>query len=124
MSTRSELAAVLPLAPRGQQYGAAGQHFGGFSEGLPCQQVSFLCRCALSPARVSSDWLRPGSDVVGTAARHVTGLALAVYIEGGRYDYMTLSGQQHVKRLSCDWTERDTLSHVQVTLPVCASSVV
>ncbi|XP_075884780.1 L-fucose kinase [Nelusetta ayraudi] len=37
----------------------------------------------------------------------------AVYIEGGRYDYMTLSGQQHVRRLSCDWTERDTLSHVQ-----------
>lgn len=43
---------------------------------------------------------------------------LTVYVPGGRYDYLTLSGKQHVERLSCDWTDRNALSHIQVTLPV------
>ncbi|XP_078139189.1 L-fucose kinase [Centroberyx gerrardi] len=38
-----------------------------------------------------------------------------VYVPGGCYDYLTLSGKQHVERLSRDWTERNTLSHLQVT---------
>ncbi|XP_038561064.1 L-fucose kinase [Micropterus salmoides] len=36
-----------------------------------------------------------------------------VYVPGGRYDYLTLSGKQHVERLTCDWTDGNTLSHVQ-----------
>ncbi|KAM8751501.1 L-fucose kinase isoform 2-T3 [Acanthopagrus schlegelii] len=41
-----------------------------------------------------------------------TPLTLA-YVPGGRYDYLTLSGKQHVDRLSCDWPDRNTLSHIQ-----------
>uniref|UniRef100_UPI0037E7F8E6 L-fucose kinase n=1 Tax=Semicossyphus pulcher TaxID=241346 RepID=UPI0037E7F8E6 len=36
-----------------------------------------------------------------------------VYIPGGRYDYLTPSGKQHVERLSCDLKNRNTLSHIQ-----------
>ncbi|KAK9516096.1 hypothetical protein VZT92_024055 [Zoarces viviparus] len=35
------------------------------------------------------------------------------YVPGGRYDYLTLSGKHHVERLCCDWTNRNTLSHIQ-----------
>ncbi|XP_044048231.1 L-fucose kinase [Siniperca chuatsi] len=41
-----------------------------------------------------------------------TPLRLA-YVPSGRYDYLTLSGKQHVERLTCDWTDRNALSHVQ-----------
>ncbi|KAF7224958.1 L-fucose kinase [Nothobranchius furzeri] len=40
-------------------------------------------------------------------------LSLA-YISGGRYDYLTLSGKQHIDRLTHDWTGRSTLSHIQI----------
>ncbi|XP_069028897.1 LOW QUALITY PROTEIN: L-fucose kinase [Embiotoca jacksoni] len=36
-----------------------------------------------------------------------------VYVPGGCYDYLTLSGKPHVDRLTRDWTERNTLSHIQ-----------
>ncbi|GLD61656.1 L-fucose kinase [Lates japonicus] len=36
-----------------------------------------------------------------------------VYVPGGHYDYLTLSGKQHVGRLTCDGTDRNTLSHIQ-----------
>ncbi|KAM4734310.1 L-fucose kinase [Anableps anableps] len=36
-----------------------------------------------------------------------------VYVPGSRYDYLTLSGKQHVDRLTCDWTDGNTLSHIQ-----------
>ncbi|XP_035981542.1 L-fucose kinase [Fundulus heteroclitus] len=36
-----------------------------------------------------------------------------VYVAGGRYDYLTLSGKQHVDRLTSDWMDRNTLSHIQ-----------
>ncbi|KAM9854214.1 L-fucose kinase isoform 1-T1 [Aulostomus maculatus] len=36
-----------------------------------------------------------------------------VYVSGGRYDYLTLSGKQHVTRLTCDWMDANTLSHIQ-----------
>ncbi|XP_037538541.1 L-fucose kinase [Nematolebias whitei] len=39
-------------------------------------------------------------------------LSLA-YVPNGRYDYLTLSGKQHVHRLTRDWMDRRTLSHVQ-----------
>ncbi|XP_056272027.1 L-fucose kinase isoform X2 [Pseudoliparis swirei] len=35
------------------------------------------------------------------------------YVPCGRYDYLTLSGRSHVERLCCDWTNRNTLSHIQ-----------
>ncbi|XP_075933700.1 LOW QUALITY PROTEIN: L-fucose kinase [Anarhichas minor] len=35
------------------------------------------------------------------------------YVPSGRYDYLTLSGKHHVERLCCDWTNRNTLSHIQ-----------
>lgn len=41
-----------------------------------------------------------------------------VCVPGGRYDYLTLSGKQHVDRLTNDWADRNTLSHIQVALPV------
>uniref|UniRef100_A0AAQ4QDP6 L-fucose kinase n=1 Tax=Gasterosteus aculeatus aculeatus TaxID=481459 RepID=A0AAQ4QDP6_GASAC len=41
------------------------------------------------------------------------------YVPGGCYDYLTLSGKHHVQRLCCDWMNRNTLSHIQVT-PVSA----
>ncbi|XP_068452643.1 L-fucose kinase isoform X2 [Clinocottus analis] len=46
-------------------------------------------------------------------------LSLA-YVPGGRYDYLTLSGRSHVERLCCDWTDRNTLSHIQSEVAVDA----
>lgn len=40
-----------------------------------------------------------------------------MYVPGGRYDYLTLSGKEHVHRLTSDWTNKNTLSHIQVTIP-------
>nr|XP_057931849.1 L-fucose kinase [Doryrhamphus excisus]XP_057931850.1 L-fucose kinase [Doryrhamphus excisus]XP_057931851.1 L-fucose kinase [Doryrhamphus excisus]XP_057931852.1 L-fucose kinase [Doryrhamphus excisus] len=37
-----------------------------------------------------------------------------VYVPGGRYDYMCLSGKRHVNRLTCDWTHGHALSHIQL----------
>ncbi|XP_040893545.1 L-fucose kinase isoform X2 [Toxotes jaculatrix] len=34
-------------------------------------------------------------------------------VHGGHYDYLTLSGKHHVDRLTCDGTDRNTLSHIQ-----------
>ncbi|XP_061577517.1 L-fucose kinase isoform X1 [Cololabis saira] len=36
-----------------------------------------------------------------------------VYVPGGRYDYLTLSGKEHVDRLTRGWTNTNTLSHIQ-----------
>ncbi|CAB1323640.1 unnamed protein product [Coregonus sp. 'balchen'] len=36
-----------------------------------------------------------------------------VYVPGGCYDYLTLSGREHIGRLTKMGTERDTLSHIQ-----------
>lgn len=38
----------------------------------------------------------------------------AVYVPGGCYDYLTMSGREHIFRLSNEGTEKDTLSHIQV----------
>ncbi|XP_061898617.1 L-fucose kinase [Entelurus aequoreus] len=37
-----------------------------------------------------------------------------VYVPGGRYDYMSLSGKQHVDRLTSDWTHGHALSYMQL----------
>uniref|UniRef100_A0A3Q2QVR9 Fucose kinase n=1 Tax=Fundulus heteroclitus TaxID=8078 RepID=A0A3Q2QVR9_FUNHE len=46
--------------------------------------------------------------------RILRGAPLSLYIPGGRYDYLTLSGKQQVDRLTSDWTDRNTLSHIQI----------
>lgn len=46
--------------------------------------------------------------------KHILFVVLTVYVPGGRYDYLTLSGKQHVDRLTSDWTVGNTLSHIQV----------
>ncbi|PWA33068.1 hypothetical protein CCH79_00013117 [Gambusia affinis] len=45
--------------------------------------------------------------------KHILFVVLTVYVPGGRYDYLTLSGKQHVDRLTSDWTVGNTLSHIQ-----------
>lgn len=45
---------------------------------------------------------------------HMSLLSSSVYVPGGCYDYLTLSGKEHVERLSHDRTSRNTLSHIQV----------
>ncbi|KAM9816206.1 L-fucose kinase isoform 1-T2 [Syngnathus typhle] len=48
--------------------------------------------------------------------RILRGTALSlVYVPGGHYDYMTLSGKQHVLRLTRHPTPGHALSHIQVT---------
>uniref|UniRef100_A0A8C7Z3L0 L-fucose kinase n=1 Tax=Oryzias sinensis TaxID=183150 RepID=A0A8C7Z3L0_9TELE len=41
-------------------------------------------------------------------------LSSSVYVPGGCYDYLTLSGKEHVERLSHDRTSRNTLEGAQV----------
>ncbi|KAK7891654.1 hypothetical protein WMY93_023617 [Mugilogobius chulae] len=36
-----------------------------------------------------------------------------VYVPGGNYDYLTLSGKDHIQRLSSNSTNKNTLSHIQ-----------
>uniref|UniRef100_A0A3P9Q8C8 L-fucose kinase n=1 Tax=Poecilia reticulata TaxID=8081 RepID=A0A3P9Q8C8_POERE len=45
--------------------------------------------------------------------RILRGAPLSLYVPGGRYDYLTLSGKQHVERLTSDWSVGNTLSHIQ-----------
>uniref|UniRef100_A0A665VQR4 L-fucose kinase n=1 Tax=Echeneis naucrates TaxID=173247 RepID=A0A665VQR4_ECHNA len=46
-----------------------------------------------------------------------------VYVRGGCYDYLTLSGKQHVDRLTCGGTDNNILSHIQVTSCFSSSSL-
>ncbi|XP_041651831.1 L-fucose kinase [Cheilinus undulatus] len=66
------------------------------------------CTSAAGPQGAS---LRSGRTELWKILRG-TPLTVA-YVPGGRYDYLTLSGQQQVERLSRDWTDRNTLSHIQ-----------
>uniref|UniRef100_A0A8P4KC04 L-fucose kinase n=1 Tax=Dicentrarchus labrax TaxID=13489 RepID=A0A8P4KC04_DICLA len=103
----------------------------GLDSGAPPLQVSLfldvlkcLCSDLTRDQFVSED--RAGcSSAVGPQGasvrsgraelwRILRGSPLTVaYVPGGRYDYLTLSGKQHVERLSRDWTDRNTLSHIQ-----------
>ncbi|XP_053174928.1 L-fucose kinase [Scomber japonicus] len=47
-----------------------------------------------------------------------------VYVPGGRYDYLTLSGKQHIDRLTRDWTDGNTLSHIQSKSGVSEGQVI
>lgn len=41
---------------------------------------------------------------------------IAEYIADGTYDYMTLSGHEHISRLTRKGWQMETLSHIQVTV--------
>nr|XP_046249077.1 L-fucose kinase isoform X2 [Scatophagus argus] len=103
----------------------------GLDSGAPPLQISLfldvlkcLCSDLTQDQFVSED--RDGcSSAVGPQGaavrsgrmelwRILRGTPLTVaYVPAGCYDYLTLSGRQHVERLSCDWTNRNTLSHIQ-----------
>ncbi|XP_047241855.1 L-fucose kinase [Girardinichthys multiradiatus] len=103
----------------------------GLDSGAPPLQISLfldLLKCLCSDLTqdqfVGEDragWSSPASPhgpAVRTGRaelwRILRGAPLSlVYISGSRYDYLTLSGKQHVDRLTSDWTDRNTLSHIQ-----------
>uniref|UniRef100_A0AAY4CRX2 L-fucose kinase n=1 Tax=Denticeps clupeoides TaxID=299321 RepID=A0AAY4CRX2_9TELE len=108
----------------------------GMDSGAPALQISLfldilMCLCVdLSETRFVSDE-RPGcSSPVGPQGAAVRSaravlwktlrgtLLTMVYIADGSYDYMTLSGKEHICRLIEMGSERETLSHIQVGVNV------
>ncbi|XP_027132126.1 L-fucose kinase isoform X1 [Larimichthys crocea] len=103
----------------------------GLDSGAPPLQISLFldvlkCLCSdLTQDQFVSEQRAGCSSAVGAQGasvrsgraelwRILRGTPLSVvYVPGGRYDYLTLSGKQHVERLSCDWTDTNTLSHIQ-----------
>ncbi|XP_078023779.1 L-fucose kinase [Epinephelus lanceolatus] len=103
----------------------------GLDSGAPPLQVSLFldmlkCLCSdLTQDQFVSGERAGCSSVVGPQGamvrsgrtelwRILRGAPLSlVYVPGGRYDYLTLSGKHHVERLSRDWTDKNTLSHIQ-----------
>ncbi|XP_022614868.1 L-fucose kinase [Seriola dumerili] len=103
----------------------------GLDSGAPPLQISLFldvlkCLCSdltqdqfVSEERVGcSSAVGPqGATVRGGRTelwRILRGTPLRVeYVPGGHYDYLTLSGKQHVDRLTCVRTDRNTLSHIQ-----------
>uniref|UniRef100_A0A4W5MPV2 Fucose kinase n=1 Tax=Hucho hucho TaxID=62062 RepID=A0A4W5MPV2_9TELE len=104
----------------------------GMDSGAPPLQISLfldllMCLCSdLSESEFvngermgcSSPISQQGAVVRSARAllwRILRGTALhMVYVPGGCYDYLTLSGREHIGRLTKKGTERDTLSHIQV----------
>ncbi|XP_028287214.1 L-fucose kinase [Parambassis ranga] len=95
----------------------------GLDSGAPPLQVSLFldvlkCLCSDVTQDQFVNEARPQGAAVRSGRmelwRILRGAPLSlVHIPGGRYDYLTLSGKQHVDRLTCDWTDRNTLSHIQ-----------
>uniref|UniRef100_H3CAG6 L-fucose kinase n=1 Tax=Tetraodon nigroviridis TaxID=99883 RepID=H3CAG6_TETNG len=103
----------------------------GLDSGAPPLQISLfldvlkcLCSDVTQDRFVSEDRTGCSSPVGPQGAtvrrgreelwRILRGTPLTVaYVPGGCYDYLTLSGKQHVERLSRDWTDRNVLSHIQ-----------
>ncbi|XP_053282554.1 L-fucose kinase [Pleuronectes platessa] len=103
----------------------------GLDSGAPPLQISLFldvlkCLCLdLTQDQFVSEERAGCSSVAGPQGAMVRGGRTAlwrilrgtplrlVYVPGGCYDYLTLSGKQHVERLACDWTDRNTLSHIQ-----------
>ncbi|KAL7402691.1 hypothetical protein ABVT39_018499 [Epinephelus coioides] len=103
----------------------------GLDSGAPPLQVSLFldmlkCLCSdLTQDQFVSGERAGCSSVVGPQGamvrsgraelwRILRGAPLSlVYVPGGRYDYLTLSGKHHMERLSRDWTDKNTLSHIQ-----------
>ncbi|XP_074533055.1 L-fucose kinase [Halichoeres trimaculatus] len=104
----------------------------GLDSGAPPLQISLFldmlkCLCSdLTQDQFVSEERAGCSSVVGPQGAAVRsgrtelwkilrGVPLTLaYVPGGRYDYLTLSGEQHVSRLTRDWTDRNTLSHIQM----------
>ncbi|KAI1904031.1 hypothetical protein AGOR_G00001500 [Albula goreensis] len=103
----------------------------GMDSGAPPLQISLfldvlLCLCSdVSEARFISEERQgcasphgpQGAAVRNARAllwRALRGIPLSlVYVPDGRYDYMTLSGREHIRRLTETGSEQETLSHVQ-----------
>ncbi|KAK2842897.1 hypothetical protein Q5P01_013097 [Channa striata] len=103
----------------------------GLDSGAPPMQISLfldVLKCLSSDLTLDqfvSEERVGCSSVVGTGGamvrsgraelwRALRGAPLKLaYVPGGHYDYLTLSGKQHVHRLTCDWTDTNTLSHIQ-----------
>ncbi|XP_022056691.2 L-fucose kinase [Acanthochromis polyacanthus] len=99
----------------------------GLDSGAPPLQISLfldILKCLCSDLTLDQ-FVSEGSSAVGPQGasmrsgrtelwKILRGAALSlVYVPGGRYDYITLSGKRHVDRLTRDWTDRNTLSHIQ-----------
>ncbi|XP_026166649.1 L-fucose kinase [Mastacembelus armatus] len=103
----------------------------GLDSGAPPLQISLFldllkCLCSdLTQDQFMSEERAGCSSAAGAQGATVRGgrtelwrilrgtrLTLAI-VPGGHYDYLTLSGQQHVHRLTCGWTDTNTLSHIQ-----------
>lgn len=128
---RRESAAVRLLDHGERRWGAAGRSCGGSSEELLSVWVGVSCLflIRLTPKKelntVLFCFLCCSTKSLSCDLRftHWKGfktfvLSSSVYVSSGQYDYLTLSAKQHIDRLTCDWTDTNTLSHVQVTLPV------
>ncbi|KAG5839076.1 hypothetical protein ANANG_G00201100 [Anguilla anguilla] len=112
----------------------------GMDSGAPPLEISLfldvlLCLCSdVSEDRFASEERQgcasprgpQGAAVRNARAllwRALRGTPLSlVYVPDGRYDYMTLSGLEHVRRLTQTGTERETLSHVQNVQSLAAGS--
>ncbi|KAJ8417008.1 hypothetical protein AAFF_G00282350 [Aldrovandia affinis] len=112
----------------------------GMDSGAPPLQISLfldvlLCLCLdVSETRFVSEERQGCASPHGTQGaavrsarallwRALRGTPLSlVYVPDGRYDYMTLSGYKHVRRLTTTGREIETLSHLQNAQGVCAGS--
>uniref|UniRef100_A0A8B9JPU4 Fucose kinase n=1 Tax=Astyanax mexicanus TaxID=7994 RepID=A0A8B9JPU4_ASTMX len=104
----------------------------GMDSGAPPLQISLfldilLCLCSEPTETEFVNGERPGCSSPlgphGAAVRSaravlwrtLKGVSLSlVYIPDGQYDYLTISGKEHVRRLIQTGTEKQTLSHIQV----------
>ncbi|XP_007235113.3 L-fucose kinase [Astyanax mexicanus] len=103
----------------------------GMDSGAPPLQISLfldilLCLCSEPTETEFVNGERPGcSSPLGPQGaavrsaravlwRTLKGVSLSlVYIPDGQYDYLTISGKEHVRRLIQTGTEKQTLSHIQ-----------
>ncbi|XP_053742256.1 L-fucose kinase isoform X2 [Synchiropus splendidus] len=90
----------------------------GLDSGAPPLQLSLFLDILKCLCSESVDQFLSGDSSLAAARTQLwrtlrgTRLSLA-YVSGGRYDYMTLSGRSHIRRLTCDWPFGNTLSHIQ-----------
>ncbi|XP_066524205.1 L-fucose kinase isoform X2 [Hoplias malabaricus] len=103
----------------------------GMDSGAPSQQISLfldilMCLCSEMTETEFVNGERPGCSsplgpqgVAVKSARSVLWRTLKgvpfslVYVPNGKYDYLTMSGREHVLRLIDAGTEKNILSHIQ-----------
>ncbi|XP_058500712.1 L-fucose kinase [Solea solea] len=103
----------------------------GLDSGAPPLQISLFldvlkCLCSdLTQDQFVSEERAGCSSAVGPQGAIVRGARTElwrilrgtpltlVHVPGGRYDHLPSSGKQHMERLTHDWTDKNTLSHIQ-----------